>query len=180
MYKSQILQIFILSLVESDPLDAVLRQASLRGIHEMVLMKQFLKPEEINVAVTHLTRQLMRSTPQDIKLRELALSTLGVISKLYPAALGQHTFPVLLAQLPCCCAENHPVAISEHYKDVLDAIEVLGAHPAVFKIIVDPVFKALDYACTAIGSSSSNSRECVCGLTDSILKYIYITYRSAK
>lgn len=149
MYKSQILQIFILSLVESDPSDSVLRQASLRGIHEMVLMKQFLKPEEINVAVTHLTRQLMR---KDIKLRELALSTLGVITKLYPAALGQHTFPVLLAELP---TSENPVAISEHYKDVLDAIEVLGANPAVFKIIVDPVLKALDYACTTIGQQNT-------------------------
>lgn len=145
MYKSQILQIFILSLVESETTDSVLRQASLRGIHEMVLMKQFLKAEEVNVAVTHLTRQLMR---KDKVLGELALSTLVVIAKLYPSALGQHTFPVLLAELPC---PEHPKEISEHYRDVLDAIEVLGVNPTIFKIIVNPLIKTLDYACTTIG-----------------------------
>jgi hypothetical protein len=48
MYKQQILQIFVLSLIESGPNDAVLRQASLKGIHEMVLMKQFLNAEEVS------------------------------------------------------------------------------------------------------------------------------------
>jgi hypothetical protein len=64
MYKQQILQVFIVSLGEDT--DTSLLQSSLKGIHEMVLMKQFLKTEEMNTAVDHLTRQLMR---QDTQLR---------------------------------------------------------------------------------------------------------------
>ena len=151
MYKSQILQIFILSLVESDESDTALRQASLRGIHELVLMKQFLKAEEINVAVTHLTRQLMR---QDKILGELALSTLVVIAKLYPAAVGQHTLPVLLSELPCL---ENPVPLTPSYRYVLDAIGVLGVNPALFKLIIHPLLKALDYACSSIGKGYPGS-----------------------
>jgi DNA repair/transcription protein MET18/MMS19 len=144
MYKQQILQIFVLSLIESDPSDIILRQASLRGIHEMVLMKQFLKQEEINIAAGHLTRQLMR---EDKQSRQLALSTLGVITKLYPLALGQHTFPVLLEELACLEKPD----VSSSYRVALDAIEVLGVHPSVFKIIKDPLLQRLDYACGTLG-----------------------------
>jgi DNA repair/transcription protein MET18/MMS19 len=145
MYKQQILQIFILSLIESDPSDTILRQASLKGIHEMVLMKQFLKQDEINVTVTHLTRQLMC---QDKQLKQQALATLVIITKLYPTALEEHTFPILLDQLPCLEKQQ-----STNYRDSLDAIEVLGVHPAVFMMIVNPLLKKLDYACGTIGKS---------------------------
>lgn len=145
MYKQQILQIFILSLNESDPTDLILRQASLKGIHEMVLMKQFLKGEEVNMVINHLTRQLMA---EDKQLGNQALTTLGVITKLYPTALGQHTFPVLLKELPCL---ENAIDIPSSYRHALDAIQVLALSPAVFKIVVNPLLKKLDYACSTIG-----------------------------
>lgn len=147
MYKQQILKIFMLSLVESSTTDTILKQASLKGIHEMVLMKQFLKGDEMNMTVDQLTRQLMQS---DSQLRRLSLSTLGVISKLYPMALGQRTFPVLLEVLPSL---DNPV-ISEFHKDALNAIQVLGAHPAVFKIIVQSLLEKVDFACRHIGKDN--------------------------
>jgi DNA repair/transcription protein MET18/MMS19 len=45
MYKQQIIEVFVVSL-EKDT-DMALLQSSLKGIHEMVLMKQFLKAEEV-------------------------------------------------------------------------------------------------------------------------------------
>lgn len=144
MYKQQILQIFILSLNETS--DTILKQASLGGIHEMVLMKQFLKGEEINIVINHLTRQLMSTEKQ---LRYQALTTLGVVSKLYPTVLGQLTFPVLLDELPC--AEN-AIALPDSYRDALDAIGVLATRPAVFNIVVHPLLNKLDYACGTIGN----------------------------
>lgn len=60
MYKQQILQVFVLSLIKSGPEDVILRHASLKGIHEMVLMKQFLNAEERNITVDHLTKELTR------------------------------------------------------------------------------------------------------------------------
>lgn len=165
MYKQQILQIFVLSLNECDPTDVILRQASLKGIHEMVLMKQFLKGDEINIVINHLTRQLMAENKQ---LGHLALTTLGVITKLYPTAVGQHTFPILLKELPCL---ENPTAISNSYRDALDAIQVLALSPAVFKIIVNPLIKKLDYACGTIGNILEKDKEIV---TNSFI------FRSAK
>lgn len=147
MYKQQILKVFMLSLVESSTTDAILKQASLKGIHEMVLMKQFLKGDEMNMTVDQLTRQLMQS---DAQLQSLSLSTLGVISKLYPMALGQRTFPVLFEALPSL---DNPI-ISESYRDALNAIQVLGAHPAVFKIIVHSLLEKADFAYRHIGKDN--------------------------
>ncbi|RCH85075.1 hypothetical protein CU098_001357, partial [Rhizopus stolonifer] len=144
MYKQQILQVFILSLAEPDASDTTLKQASLKGFHEMVLMKHFLKQEEINVAAGHLTQQLILSNKE---IRNLALSTLGVVSKLYPLVIGQHTLPVLLNEL----AYSEQPMISEKYRDALDAIEVLGTSPAVFKIVISALLQKLDFACTSIG-----------------------------
>ncbi|KAI9480357.1 MAG: Dos2-interacting transcription regulator of RNA-Pol-II-domain-containing protein [Benjaminiella poitrasii] len=115
MFKQQILQIFILPLTEPNTTDTVLCQASLRGIHEMVLMKQFLKAEE-----------------------------------LYPAALGQHTFPVLLNEL---ASLDHPT-VADTYHDALEAIQYLGVCPAIFKIIMQPLLQKIDYACSKIGKQN--------------------------
>ncbi|KAG2202901.1 hypothetical protein INT47_008933, partial [Mucor saturninus] len=149
MYKQQIIQIFILSLNESDPADLILRQTSLKGIHEMVLMKQFLKGEEVNLVINHLTSQLMAD---DKQLGQQALTTLGVITKLYPTPLAQLTFPVLLKELPC--SEN-AMTIPTTYRYALDAIQLLAVTPAVFKIIVNPLLKKLDYACGTIGKKEA-------------------------
>lgn len=145
MYKQQIIQIFILSLNESDSTDLVLRQTSLKGIHEMVLMKQFLKGDEVNLVINHLTRQLMA---EDKQLGQQALTTLGVITKLYPIPLAQITFPVLLKELPC--SENI-ITVSATYRHALNAIQLLAVSPAVFKIVINPLLKKLDYACGTIG-----------------------------
>jgi len=146
MYKQQILQVFMFSL---NTTDTVLKQASLKGIHEMVLMKQFLKGEEVNMTVDQLTGQLMQ---EDAPLRALSLSTLGVVSKLYPMILGQRTFPALLECLPSL---DNPI-ISESYRDTLDEIQVLGAHPAVFKIIIQSILEKVDFACRHIGKNNIN------------------------
>lgn len=145
MYKQQILQVFMLSL---NTTDTVLRQASLKGIHEMVLMKQFLKGEEVNMTVDQLTRQLMQ---EDAQLRAFSLSTLGVVSKLYPMILSQRTFPALLECLPSL---DNPI-ISENYRNTLDEIQVLGAHPAVFKIIAQSILEKVDFACRRIGKDNT-------------------------
>ncbi|KAG0936580.1 hypothetical protein G6F32_010055 [Rhizopus arrhizus] len=136
MYKQQVLQMFVLSLIDSD---STLRQTSLKGIHEMVLMKQFLNREEVNITVSHLTRQL---EGEDKQIRDLSLRTLGVITKLYPESIEQYTFPVLLKEL---ADEEHSLG---KYQDVLEAVQALGAHVNLFKIVTDPLLKKLDFACS--------------------------------
>ncbi|KAK4512647.1 uncharacterized protein ATC70_003351 [Mucor velutinosus] len=162
MYKQQILQVFMLSL---DTADIVLKQASLKGIHEMVLMKQFLKGEEVNMTVDQLTGQLMQ---EDAQLRALSLSTLGVVSKLYPMILGQRTFPALLECLPSL---DNPI-ISENYRNRLDEIQVLGAHPAVFKIIVQSILEKVDFACRHVGKDN-------CGFVHDMALTLLKIYKAA-
>ncbi|KAI8971440.1 RNAPII transcription regulator C-terminal-domain-containing protein [Mycotypha africana] len=144
MYKQQILQMYLLSLTDTNSTDVALRQASLKGIHEMVLMKQFLKGEEVHVVIDLLTQQL---TGEDEKLRQLALSTFGIIAKLYPEDLSQRTFPILLEQLKA----EHNYNTTDTYQFALNAVRTLGAHPAVFKIIVPTLLDKLNYACETIG-----------------------------
>ncbi|KAI9283158.1 RNAPII transcription regulator C-terminal-domain-containing protein [Sporodiniella umbellata] len=139
MYKQQILQIFVLSLIDSD---STLRQTSLKGIHEMVLMKQFLNREEVHVTVSHLTRQL---EGEDKVIRELSLQTLNVISKLYLDSIVKHTVPALLEEL---ADQEHVVG---KYQDALQAIEMLAVQPNLFKVMIDSLLIKLDYACSHLG-----------------------------
>ncbi|EIE88712.1 hypothetical protein RO3G_13423 [Rhizopus delemar RA 99-880] len=117
MYKQQVLQMFVLSLIDSD---STLRQTSLKGIHEMVLMKQFLNREEVKDSI----------------------NAEGVTAKLHPESIEQYTIPVLLKEL---ADEEHSLG---KYQDVLEAIQSLGVHVNLFKIITDPLLKKLDFACS--------------------------------
>ncbi|RCH85569.1 mms19 nucleotide excision repair [Rhizopus azygosporus] len=143
MYKQQILQVFVLSLI--DP-DTMLQQASLKGIHEMVLMKQFLNKEEMNITVSHLTRQLGN---EDGHIRNLCMTTLKVISKLLPQSIAEHTVPVVLCEL---ADQTHGLG---NYQGALAVIQTLGVHPALFKIVICPLLEKLNYACSHIGQDNS-------------------------
>lgn len=143
MYKQQIVSIFLLCL--NDTCDRVLKEASLQGIHEMVLMKQFLKGDEVNLVVKQLTAQLMA---KETSLRSQALTTLSVVTKLYPSVLSQLTFPVLLQALPCL---ENPMSVPDAYRDLLEPMRVLAAHPAVFNRVIHALLNKLDYACGTIG-----------------------------
>ncbi|KAI7902153.1 Dos2-interacting transcription regulator of RNA-Pol-II-domain-containing protein [Cokeromyces recurvatus] len=147
MFKQPILHVFTLPFTSST--DIVLHQASLRGIHEMVLMKQFLKEEEIKLIVDYLTQQLMC---KDKQVRHYVLSTFGVISKLCPTVVGQHTIPIVLKEL---ASSDNPV-IKETYHDTLEVIQYLGVYPALFKIIMYPLLEKIDYACMKIGKENVN------------------------
>ena len=76
---------------------------------------------------------------------DLSLRTLGVITKLYPESIEQYTFPVLLKEL---ADEEHSLG---KYQDVLEAVQALGAHVNLFKIVTDPLLKKLDFACSHEG-----------------------------
>ncbi|KAI8996815.1 Dos2-interacting transcription regulator of RNA-Pol-II-domain-containing protein [Pilobolus umbonatus] len=148
IYKQQIMQIFVLSLIESSAEDASLMESCLRGIHEMISMKQFLNNGEIDITVNHLSRLLIDRGNQ---LKSLILPTLKIVAKAYPTILRKHTFPMLFHLLP---SEATPV-ISDNYKEVLEMIEILGLYPATFKIIVASLMENLNYACYSIGVYNS-------------------------
>ncbi|KAI8370563.1 Dos2-interacting transcription regulator of RNA-Pol-II-domain-containing protein [Radiomyces spectabilis] len=128
MYKQQILQVFVLSLIGKQATDRQLRYSSLQGIRLMAM----------DITVNHLTRLL---TIDDPPLRELALSTLVVLSKRNPTSIARYTFPDLISQLP---DGDHPVF--DHYADALSSIEHLARLPSLFTAIVQPLVTKFDWA----------------------------------
>lgn len=76
---------------------------------------------------------------------DLSLRILGVTAKLHPESIEQYTIPVLLKEL---ADEEHSLG---KYQDVLEAIQSLGVHVNLFKIITDPLLKKLDFACSHEG-----------------------------
>jgi hypothetical protein len=64
-YKQEIFQMPVMALVESDPLDIALRETSLIAIREMVLMRHFLKKDEVNTPVSIFTI-LMKLLPIEL------------------------------------------------------------------------------------------------------------------
>ncbi|KAF7728815.1 hypothetical protein EC973_005441 [Apophysomyces ossiformis] len=98
-FKQQILQVFVLSLIQSATTDAGVRCSSLKGIKLMTLMKQFLTPEE-------LLRQLPDSgNPSCVTY----LETLECIDQLTTSAtIWLSVAPALMNKLDlvCCTATS--------------------------------------------------------------------------
>ncbi|KAG0182839.1 hypothetical protein DFQ29_001779 [Apophysomyces sp. BC1021] len=157
-YKQQILQVFVLALIQSATTDSGVRCSSLKGIRLMAVMKQFLSPEEMNVTTSHLTRQLSH---EDKQTRSLALSILIVISKRNPSSLLQYTFPELLRHLP---DSGNPNCSS--YCEILDAIGQLAVNPAILISVAPSLVNKLDLVCC---TAEPGNLEYACALATSIM-----------
>ncbi|CAO3587234.1 unnamed protein product [Absidia cylindrospora] len=147
IYKQQLLQIFVASLVnENQPFDSQLRYQSLLGIRLMVIMKRFLSAQEIDITVAHLTRQALHT---DRSIRNLVLSTLAIVSKRDSNALIRHTLPCLLDALEGSTTNNN-------YQDIFSAIKILTIEPKLFCALAEPLLSKLNIACRASDVASSN------------------------
>ncbi|KAL0079570.1 Dos2-interacting transcription regulator of RNA-Pol-II-domain-containing protein [Phycomyces blakesleeanus] len=157
-YKKPLLDIFITSLnIRSDE-GRVCRMSALKGIRQMVVMKQFLSAEEMEKLVLHLT-QLIPDT--DGELRALVLSSLSVLAKLSLPALSKYTFPLLWRLLP-----GHQKPDNSNYHSTLEAVEYLTINPTIFNTIVaSSLLDKFDKSCRL----SDQSRDYVSALAKTML-----------
>ncbi|KAI9302109.1 Dos2-interacting transcription regulator of RNA-Pol-II-domain-containing protein [Cunninghamella echinulata] len=163
IYKQQILQIFVNSLIQEDPLDKQLRYQSLLGIRLMVIMKRFLSIEEVDITVAQLTRFTL---DDDKDVRNLVLSTLAIVSKQTPDALIRHTLPYFMKKLE---------SRSNDYYDILSSIKILTISPVLFCAIIQPLIVELDTICKLPGDSFVEYSYALADCLHHILSTIEIT-----
>ncbi|KAI9016534.1 Dos2-interacting transcription regulator of RNA-Pol-II-domain-containing protein [Phycomyces nitens] len=157
-YKKPLLDIFITSLNTRSDEGRICRMSALKGIRQMVVMKQFLSAEEMEKLVLHLT-QLIPDT--DGEARSLVLSSLSVLAKLSLPALAKYTFPLLWRLLP-----GHQKPDDSNYHTTLEAVECLTINPTIFNTIVaSSLLDKFDKSCRL----SDQSREYVSALAKTML-----------
>ncbi|CAO3631265.1 unnamed protein product [Cunninghamella blakesleeana] len=163
IYKQQILQIFVKSLIHETPFDKQLRFQSLLGIRLMVIMKRFLSIEEIDITVAQLTRFTL---DDDKDVRNLVLSTLAIVSKQTSDALIRHTLPFFMKKLE---------SRSKDYYDILSSIKTLVISPVLFCAIIQPLVKELDMTCKSTGENNAEYSYALADCVHHMLSNIEIT-----
>ncbi|KAI8089742.1 Dos2-interacting transcription regulator of RNA-Pol-II-domain-containing protein [Halteromyces radiatus] len=140
LYKQQLLQIFVTSLINERhySFDHQLRYQSLLGIRLMVIMKRFLSMEEVDVTVAHLTRQALDN---DKDIRNLVLSTLAIVSIQAPDSLIRHTLPYLLENLEASHQDENK------FEEILIAIQTLTVEPVLVCAVTKPLLSKMSAAC---------------------------------
>ncbi|KAG9304984.1 hypothetical protein G9A89_007387 [Geosiphon pyriformis] len=148
-YKDEYLGIFTSVVIASNEYSQF-RLTGLRGLHSMILLREFLTNNEIGVVLQYFNKILLTETEEEEIVSE-ALNSLSNIARYKPAIVLEITFPDFLGQLP-----NDYKKLSSHikksYNIVLKALTRISIEPLLFQALVSEVMQKLDRL-----NSSNNS-----------------------
>ncbi|KAI9028306.1 Dos2-interacting transcription regulator of RNA-Pol-II-domain-containing protein [Phycomyces nitens] len=139
-YKDRFFAMFESALTASNEYNG-LRLAGLNGLRLMVLIKNFLSPNEIGIAIQSFNKVLMNE--QDEELRAAALNALCTISKFNSDFIVEQTIPALIKQLP----ESSSQQVTIGYHQTLYTLRMLSPEPLIFKTALSMLVKKFDDVC---------------------------------
>ncbi|CAI2171239.1 19808_t:CDS:10 [Funneliformis geosporum] len=159
-YKNDYLEIFSSALYNRNEYNE-LRLCGLRGLHDMIFLRQFFEDNEIGVILQYFNRAILEETDREIA--DEALKSLANIAKYKSRIVLEVTFPVFLGKLPCNEDElnndNIPgnSLIKANYLKILDALSEFAVEPILFEAYVPQVLKKLGFASSIAGIEYSES-----------------------
>ncbi|CAG8627666.1 4011_t:CDS:10 [Funneliformis caledonium] len=145
-YKNDYLEIFSSALYNQNEYNE-LRLCGLRGLHDMIFLRQFFEDNEIGVILQYFNRTILEETDREIA--DEALKSLTNIAKYKSQIVLEVTLPVFLDKLPCNEDELNNDNISGmkvNYLKFLDALSEFAVEPILFEAYVPQVLKKLDFA----------------------------------
>ncbi|OAD79724.1 hypothetical protein PHYBLDRAFT_179221 [Phycomyces blakesleeanus NRRL 1555(-)] len=139
-YKDRFFAMFESALLASNEYNG-LRLAGLNGLRLMVLVKNYLSPNEVGIAIQSFNKVLMNE--QDEELRAAALNALCTISKFNGKFIVEQTIPALIKQLPDTATQQSTIG----YHQTLYTLRMLSPEPLIFKSTVSVLIKKFDDVC---------------------------------
>ncbi|KAG0363397.1 hypothetical protein BG005_000651 [Podila minutissima] len=153
-FKDRFFEIFTNALMSSNEYNA-LRLAGVKGLHGMILLREFLSETEISYAVQYFVRIVLEDP--DIELQETALNSLASLSLIMPEVVRNMALPAFFEMLPTSQndMEVDTVIQKKSPEYILNAVTKIGLEPTLFADIVPQILEKIDLVSTDFTGASS-------------------------
>ncbi|KAK6342855.1 hypothetical protein TWF718_008237 [Orbilia javanica] len=135
-FKDNLFEIYSRALMGSAKEEVSFRLAGLNGLTKMSRIKNFFADNEIGLIVQFFDEVVL--TDEKDEMRDTALESLLVLSRLKPSLIMEITFPAFMAKLPD--REEH----EKSYDMTLSALAQLSVERPVFQVLLTRIFNKLN------------------------------------
>ncbi|KAF8933133.1 Dos2-interacting transcription regulator of RNA-Pol-II-domain-containing protein [Dissophora ornata] len=153
-FKDRFFQLFTNAIMSSNEYSA-LRLAGVKGLHGMILLREFLSETEISYAVQYFVRIVLEDP--DVELQETALSSLASLALIMPGVVRSMALPAFFKMLPTSQndMEVDTVVQRKSPEYILNAVTKIGLEPSLFADIVPQILEKINLVSQEFDSSNA-------------------------
>ncbi|KAG0210627.1 hypothetical protein BGX28_009152 [Mortierella sp. GBA30] len=153
-FKDRFFELFTNALLSSNEYNA-LRLAGVKGLHGMILLREFLSQTEISYAVQYFVRIVLEDP--DSELQETALDSLASLALIMPEVIRSMALPALFETLPTSQNDMDvdTVVQKKSPEYILNAVTKIGLEPSLFADVVPPILEKIDLVSSDLNSSNA-------------------------
>ncbi|GJJ69980.1 DNA repair/transcription protein MET18/MMS19 [Entomortierella parvispora] len=153
-FKDRFFELFTNALLSSNEYNA-LRLAGVKGLHGMILLREFLSETEISYAVQYFVRIVLEDP--DSELQETALESLASLALIMPGVVRSMALPAFFEMLPTTQndMEVDTVVQRKSPEYILNAVTKIGMEPTLFADVVPQVLEKIDQVSADFNGSST-------------------------
>ncbi|KAH7056582.1 Dos2-interacting transcription regulator of RNA-Pol-II-domain-containing protein [Linnemannia elongata] len=151
-FKDRFFELFTNALLSSNEYNA-LRLAGVKGLHGMILLREFLSETEISYAIQYFVRIVLEDP--DVELQETALNSLSSLALIMPGVVRSMALPSFFEMLPTSQndMEVDTVVQKKSPEYILNAVTKIGAEPTLFADVVPQILEKLDLVANDFSST---------------------------
>ncbi|KAG0348406.1 hypothetical protein BG004_005247 [Podila humilis] len=153
-FKDRFFEIFTNALMSSNEYNA-LRLAGVKGLHGMILLREFLSETEISYAVQYFVRIVLEDP--DTELQETALKSLSSLSLIMPEVVRTMALPAFFEMLPTSQNDMDvdTVVQKKSPEYILNAVTKIGLERTLFADVVPHILEKIDLVSTEFSGTST-------------------------
>ncbi|KAG0005423.1 hypothetical protein BGZ79_004840 [Entomortierella chlamydospora] len=153
-FKDRFFELFTNAIMSSNEYNA-LRLAGVKGLHGMILLREFLSETEISYSVRYFVNIVLEDP--DVELQETALNSLASLALIMPNVIRTMALPPLFEMLPSSQSdmEVDTVIQKKSPEYILNAVTKIGLEPTLFADIVPHILEKVDLVSSDPHSSSA-------------------------
>ncbi|KAI1316679.1 hypothetical protein EDD11_009635 [Mortierella claussenii] len=153
-FKDRFFELFTNAIVSSNEYNA-LRLAGVKGLHAMILLREFLSETEISYAVQYFVRIVLEDP--DVELQETALASLASLALIMPSVVRSMALPALFEMLPTSQNDMDvdTVVQKKSPEYILNAVTKIGLEPTLFADVVPQILEKIELVSQDFGSASA-------------------------
>ncbi|KAG0328198.1 hypothetical protein BGZ99_005864 [Dissophora globulifera] len=153
-FKDRFFEIFTNAIMSSNEYSA-LRLAGVKGLHGMILLREFLSQTEISYAVQYFVRIVLEDP--DTELQETSLSSLASLALIMPDVVRSIALPAFLETLPTSQSDMDvdTVVQKKSPEYILNAITKIGEEPSLFAEVVPQILEKIGLVSQEFSSTNA-------------------------
>ncbi|KAF9953728.1 hypothetical protein BGZ65_004497, partial [Modicella reniformis] len=153
-FKDRFFELFTNAIMSSNEYGA-LRLAGVKGLHGMILLREFLSETEISYAIQYFVRIVLEDP--DAELQETALNSLASLALIMPGVVRSMALPAFFEMLPTSQNDMDVDTVVQRRSPefILNAVTKIGLEPTLFAEIVPQILEKVDIVSKELSSSSA-------------------------